>query len=320
MSAVSLTDEQVRRVLALRGIRVGKDAHPVAILSIRDADGDGNEFGVYDDRFYVVTASGVTAFAGNTDPSAYVNGRAQMETGQVVWYRAGIHKISLPPGNPRRYPAFRQARNAYFNRKGEGREFSNIAANLHRGGVSGTSSLACQTVPVGRWEEFRKLVYGALGVTTDQVRQSPSGTGPQFPYLILSRQQLADALEKGSATTPEEAPASKPWAYLVDGKGLTGTRIVGGEGYAPTRATLAVMVGSASPATLEFEWAPDGPDADTSPDLFFTWKGQNHPIRVLDAETPQTEGSIRDMAKAAGLVPIVDAEARTVTFERTPHA
>jgi hypothetical protein len=246
-----------------------------------------------------------------------VSGRAQLEAGQVVWYRAGIHKLSLPPGNPRRYPAFRQAASAYFNRKGEGREFSNIAANLHRGGLSGgTSSLACQTVPAERWEEFRALVYGALGVTQELVRHSPGGTGPQFPYLILSRQQVADALDKGGAVPAPSAPTPAPWSYVLDGNPLAGVRMAGGVGYAPTRLTMGRMMQSAAPAALPFEWEADGGDADDKPDLVFVWGGKRHPLHVLDAETPSTEARITDMASAAGLTWSVDAEKRVVTFHR----
>lgn len=315
MSSLSLSDAQVRTILSVWGVK----ASPVAILAVRDADGDGNELGVYDDRFYVVTPSDVETLAGNTDPSSYVNGRAQMETGQVVWYKAGIHKISLPPGNPRRYPAFRQIRSAWFNRKGEGREFDNIAANLHRGGLSGgTSSLACQTVPADRWEAFRALVYKALGVSLDGVRHSPAGTGPEFPYLILSRREVSDALEKGAATAKAESdpPAKLSWQYLLDGKPLSGVKMIGGTGFAPTRSTVARMTGSSAPALLEFEWAPDGPDADTSPDLLFVRKGKSWPIEVLDASEPQTLGKIVDMARACGLVVEVNTEGRTVTLKR----
>jgi hypothetical protein len=315
MSALSLTDAQVRSILAVWGV----SASPVAILAVRDADGDGNEFGVYDDKFYVVTPAKIEAFAGNTDPSSYVQGRAQMETGQVVWYRAGIHKISLPPGNPRRYPAFRQIRSAWFNRKGEGREFDNIAANLHRGGLSGgTSSLACQTVPAERWETMRASVYSALGVSIDGVRHSPAGTGPEFPYLILSRSDVAAALEKGAATPKAEAepPAKLTWQYLFEGKPLSGVKMVAGTGFAPTRLTMGRFTGSSAPALLEFEWAPDGPDADTSPDLLFVRRGKTHAIEVLDASEAQTLGKITDMAKAAGLAFTVNAEGRTVTISR----
>ena len=93
MPEISLTDAQVRAALEKWGVRSHKTT--VAILAVRDADGDGNEFGVYDDKFYVATRDGATPFQGNTDPSKLAPGIAQLETGQVITYRAGKHNVLL---------------------------------------------------------------------------------------------------------------------------------------------------------------------------------------------------------------------------------
>lgn len=312
MSEVILSDAQVAQVLGVYGLKVGgSTGHKLAMLAVRDADGDGNEVGVYDDKIYVLEPGGeVKAWKANTDPSSIVDGRAQMETGQVVWYRAGVHKISLPVSSPRRYPAFRQVRKAWFRRHGVGREFDNIAANLHRGGASGgTSSLACQTIPIQTWESFRSYVYGLLGVNEAQVKASPMGFGAEFPYLILSRAELRVVLDKAEATVKAEAESKLGWIYYFDGHELPDTRMVGGLGYAPTRQTLAILMGK-KPEELVFKWTPDGADEDKLPDLSYDGKY----IHVLDASTSVTHGRIVDLAAAAGCTIKVNELGRVATI------
>lgn len=315
---LTLTDSQVRQILKVWNISLASDgAAPVAILAVRDADGDGNEFGVYDDKMYIVTSSQVRVFTANTDPSNWVVGRAQMETGQIVYYRAGKHKLAYP--SPRGYAAFRQASNAWFRRRGSGREFSNIAANLHHGGLSGgTSSLACQTVPVERWLEFRELIYDALGVTEKQVLANPFGTGQRFPYLILSRDEVSKALAGTTAVAPVSEPLAPIYSYyLPDGRKIPETQMVVGRGYAPTRATMALLLNVGDPETLKFASAQDGSDDDTEPDLVFVNRsGRRWPIDVLDADVPRTVGLITDMATAAGLTWSVDIAKREVRFSK----
>jgi hypothetical protein len=314
MSNLTLSDNDVRNLLSQAHIRVGVGNYPVAVLAVRDADGDGNEFGVYDDRLYVVTPSVVHTFSGNTDPSAYAQGRAQMETGQTVWYQAGKHKLAYPA--PRGYPAFRQVKSAWFNRRGQGREFGNIAANLHHGGVSGgTSSLACQTVPIGDWDRFRNIIYTCLGVTSSQVLASPLGTGVVFPYRILSREDVRRGLLDGSQPQTPQGSIAPTWQYLYKGTTLSGVVSVAGSGYAPTRDTLSLLTGI-PPKELVFVSAVDGLDEDTSPDL--QWidpvTKQKHPLDVLDKETPKTLSQIVDMLAATGKVWKVNDASKVVTI------
>jgi hypothetical protein len=311
MSNVVLSSAQVKLILGVWGVQVGGTGSKLAMLAVRDADGDGNEVGVYDDKVYVLAPDGpVKTWKCNTDPSSIVDGRAQMETGQVAYYRAGIHKVSLPPGNPRRYPAFRQHQKAWFKRHGVGREFDNIAANLHHGSASGgTSSLACQTIPIETWDGFRSHVYESLGVNIEQVRANPMGAGPVFPYVILSREQVRAALDKGESIPKAEAETKLGWIYYYDGHQIDGVKMVGGLGYAPTRQTLAMLTGK-KPEDLSFAWTKDGSDTDDKPDLSFEGKY----IHVLDASLTVTHGRIVDLAAAAGCILKVNEVGRVVSI------
>jgi hypothetical protein len=320
MSKLSLTSAQVLAILGVWGVKSHKQS--VAILAVRDADGDGNEAGVFDDRFYVAGSDGsVTSFQGNTDPTnPWVKRRATMETGQIVTYQAGKHKLAFD--FPRGYPAFRQVSRASFRRTDVGREFTNIAANIHHGSRSGTtSSEACQTVPFSLWDEFKPKVYKYLGVTDSDVKKSPLGTGPIFEYLILSRADVDAALQKSKkvvieAVKPTEAAPTFTYV-LPSGAHIEGVRMVVGVGYAPTRRALAAMLGEANPEKLFFQFAPDGDDDDSHPDLTFKDVGGDiHPIHVLDASAGSTMGRITDLARAAGLTWSVDQEKKIVTFTR----
>ena len=313
MPEISLTDAQVRAALEKWGVKSHKTT--VAILGVRDADGDGNALGIYDDKFYVVTKVGATPFKGNTDPSKLAPGIAQLETGQAIAYRAGKHKLAYPP--PRGYPALRQYGKAYLKREGVGRELDNIAANIHHGTQSGnTSSEACQTVPFELWEKFRAKVYAALGVTDADVIAHPDGIGPVFEYLLLTRADVLSAVAPVPTHSVKQAERPPALEYRVHGHALVGVQMVVGVGYAPVRATLALLTGFA-PESLSFR-AATWSDPETRPDLVWLGPvGTEHPIDVLDGPKNPTLGRIADMARAAGYKWTADKAAHTVTLTKS---
>jgi lysozyme len=74
----------------------------------------------------------------------------------VHLYRKGKHKIASPLG----YAAFRPANaNEELPVTRSGKPSVGVAINIHKGGVNGTSSLGCQTIPPAQWESFRSTVY-----------------------------------------------------------------------------------------------------------------------------------------------------------------
>lgn len=312
MPEISLTDAQVRSVLDKWGVKSHKTT--VAILGVRDADGDGNAFGVYDDKFYVVTKDGATPFKSNTDPSKLADGVAQLETGQSISYRAGKHKLAYPP--PRGYPALRQYGKAHLKRQGVGREVDNIAANIHHGTASGlTSSEACQTVPYELWDRFRAKVYAALGVTDADVVAHPDGIGPVFEYLLLTHAEVLSAVAPTPTPSVRQAERAPTLEYRVNGHALTGVQMIVGVGYAPVRPTLALLTGFA-PETLSFRnaiWS----DPETRPDLVWLGPiGTEHSIDVLDGPKNPTMGRIADMARAAGYKWTIDNAAHIVNLTK----
>lgn len=147
----------------------------VSVLAVRgyyqDSMGESgrNDVGIYDDAFFIITPSGVTPFNGNTDPSRYGwnagagKFMARLKTG--VWtYRPIIHHASRPDG----YPAFGQGDSPVtverMSADGEihNEETGCFGINLHRGGINGTSSEGCLTVPREQWESFHTTLGHAL--------------------------------------------------------------------------------------------------------------------------------------------------------------
>jgi lysozyme len=137
-----------------------------------------NDRNLYDDAMFVFAGGSYTSFDANTDPTAaYKEGVASLMTG-VHWYRKGKHGISRPSGG---YLAFRPAtvdEALPVTRDGEGPKRSKrdgIAIDIHRGGVNGTSSEGCQTLPPEQWGEFRDLLYRSL----DRFGLK------KFPYILV---------------------------------------------------------------------------------------------------------------------------------------
>lgn len=132
-----------------------------------------NDRGIYDDAVFIVYKGEVLSFNFNVDPSGYKEGVAILRKG-IHWYKKGLHGITRP--NP--YKAFRPAtpdESLIVNRQGQTGTSKGIAINLHRGGVNGTSSLGCQTVPPQQWIEFQTLVYGMM----EELNIS------KFPYVLI---------------------------------------------------------------------------------------------------------------------------------------
>lgn len=131
-----------------------------------------NDFGMFDDAFFIVTPFGFTSWNGNSDPSRigwndnagkYM---ARLKTG--VWtYRRLKHHASRPDG----YMAFGQGDDEVTveRLKSDGTiaqtETGCFGINLHRAGVNGTSSEGCMTVPQDQWVQFRNTLDLALEKT-----------------------------------------------------------------------------------------------------------------------------------------------------------
>lgn len=130
-----------------------------------------NDRAMYDDALFLVSDDAFVAFNANTDPSGYRKGKG---------FGAGKGMASLNPG---RWPVYRfdkhngkydavcqRAGPVTVTRDGDPpyAETGMFGINIHRGGVNGTSSEGCQTIPPDQWPAFiataqdqAKRLYGA---------------------------------------------------------------------------------------------------------------------------------------------------------------
>ena len=122
-----------------------------------------NDRGIYDDAFFILSPHTFTSFNGNTDPSGSrkgsgtgnKKGMAVLDPG--VWrYKPGLHRG--------KYKAFRQANEVTVTRDGDPPYKSTgwFGINIHRGGITTTSSAGCQTLPPNQWELFRDVLNHEL--------------------------------------------------------------------------------------------------------------------------------------------------------------
>ena len=126
---------------------------------------NGNNLNAYDDAFFIVSPLGFTAWNGNTDPTRYgwnANAGKYMARLKVGCYKF-IHRIHRSS-----YWAFGQGDNEVVVEriKSDGSiamsESGCFGIDLHKGGVNGTSSEGCNTVPVEQWQEFHDTLLNVM--------------------------------------------------------------------------------------------------------------------------------------------------------------
>lgn len=131
-----------------------------------------NDYGIFDDAFFIVTPFGYSAWNGNSDPSRIGwNGHAGKFMARLkpgAWtFRQLKHRMARPDG----YMAFGQGPDVVtverIRQDGSVAmtETGQFGINLHRGGVNGTSSEGCLTVPAEQWPRFRNVLDDALART-----------------------------------------------------------------------------------------------------------------------------------------------------------
>jgi len=152
-----------------------------------------NDRGIYDDAAFIISPDCFLSYNFNTDPSGYREGRASLESPQIVKYVQGHHGYGKKSG----HAAFRQASNVVVRRdggKGNGKRIEGTESlfhdqsnrrfwiNLHRGGYTTTSSAGCQTVPPAQWQSF----FSTLQLLTKRHNQR------SFQYHLINEPRIKD--------------------------------------------------------------------------------------------------------------------------------
>lgn len=192
---------QMTRAFAEAFVR-GQGVHDVVVVFgrrgyFRDTMGarGANDRNAYDDAIALLAPGRFLTFNANTDPSRQEGttpGLATLEPG--VWiYRVGTHGMSHPP--EQRYTALVEAEPVVVRRDGTAHYAGGVdhpsyghclggglwrgmfGINIHRGGVTTTSSLGCQTIHPGQWGEFITAVH-------DELRQAGQA---RVAYVLTDR-------------------------------------------------------------------------------------------------------------------------------------
>ncbi len=159
-------------------VRPGTKLPDLFVLAVRAYYRDtmgvpkANDFGIFDDAFFIVTPFGFSTWNGNTDPTrSGWNANAGKYMARLkpgVWtYRRLKHRASSPDG----YMAFGQGADRVTverlraDRTIAQTETGCFGINLHRAGVTTTSSEGCLTVPQNQWVQFRNTLDQALEKT-----------------------------------------------------------------------------------------------------------------------------------------------------------
>ena len=146
----------------------------------RDSMGEPgvNDVSQYDDAFFIVSPLGFSAWNGNTDPSRYGwndnadKYMARLKTGCWTFIRR-MHRG--------KYWAFGQGDNEVVVERIKSTDIvatserGCFGIDLHLGGINGTSSEGCVTVPPSQWTAFEKELTStmkSLGET-------------EFPFILI---------------------------------------------------------------------------------------------------------------------------------------
>jgi lysozyme len=140
-----------------------------------------NDRGIYDDALvWINLKTGfIATYNGNCDPSAYRIGKGSGSEKGMAMLKPGAYRYK--PGLHRGYEAFRQAGPVNIWRDGTNGQYDDVlqsSINIHRGGINGTSSLGCQTLPVDQWDDFKKTGYNLI-------KQAGQKT---FCYILVEKQ------------------------------------------------------------------------------------------------------------------------------------
>lgn len=140
------------KYLAQHGVSVSRAP---ALLGIRGYYRDTmgvkgqNDVGIYDDAIFLVSPSAFAPYNANVDPSRHFPHVATLADG-VYTYKLGTHH----PGTPGAYECLVQAGPVTVHRDGGADETGEFYIHIHRGGVNGTSSEGCQTIPASQYDDF----------------------------------------------------------------------------------------------------------------------------------------------------------------------
>jgi len=155
----------------------------VALLGVRGYYRDTmgkpgvNDRAIYDDAIVLVSDRVYRTFNANCDPGAFRKDIANLVPG--IWlYKVGTHGWNKPPA--KRYTALVQYSEVAVHRDGWAKPVRGFfGINIHKGSRLSVSSLGCQTLWPGQWDEFISTVREQLEAAGRAV----------LPYVLVEEAQ-----------------------------------------------------------------------------------------------------------------------------------
>lgn len=162
---------------------------PVLLVGVRGYYRDGlgakgtNDRGIYDDALFLISPNRISAFNANTDPSRVRKGKgtgagkgmARLKAGLYRAHQLGQHRAGTPGAHQALVQRAGEVTVIRDGVDGDYEETGYFGINIHRGGVTTTSSEGCQTVPPDQWPVFIAEVRTALNAAGQTV----------VPYVLL---------------------------------------------------------------------------------------------------------------------------------------
>jgi lysozyme len=163
-SRPQITQYELHELIA--PFNIDRVKYPLIIVGIRGYYMDSmgvkgkNDRNIYDDAIIIDTPAIYATFNGNTDPSKIRKGDGRGENKGMAVLKTGCyyaHKFDIHGGKTP-YPAICQRLgDVTVIRDSEGGGYEDtgkFGINIHKGGLFGTSSEGCQTIPASQWNEF----------------------------------------------------------------------------------------------------------------------------------------------------------------------
>jgi len=170
----------------LKPFQIDRGEHPVVVVGLRGYYKDimgapgVNDRGIYDDAIFIDSPSITASFNANTDPSKYRKGHgfdegkkgmASLKPGYWPVYKFDKHKKKyLALCQRGRVTVIRDGDPPYED-TGEG-----FGINIHKGGLTSTSSEGCQTIHPDQWKAFIETVI-------DQAKRYHQKEGETWEHL-----------------------------------------------------------------------------------------------------------------------------------------